>query len=66
MTHALILDSDVLIDYLRSRAEAVEFLESRLEPLLISAVTVAELYAGVREGKERKGLFWISSSARSR
>jgi predicted nucleic acid-binding protein len=53
MAYALLLDSDVLIDYLRSRAEAVEFLEARLEPLLISAVTVAELYAGVREGKER-------------
>lgn len=56
MPGALILDSDVLIDYLRGRAEAVEFLElleQRLEPLLVSSVTVAELYAGVRKGREQ-------------
>jgi|SRR5690349_21691640 len=56
MPDALMLDTDVLIDYLRDRAEAVEFLEERLESLLVSAVTVAELYAGVREGKERSSL----------
>jgi predicted nucleic acid-binding protein len=56
MPDALMLDTDVLIDYLRDRAEAVEFLEERLELLLVSAVTVAELYAGVREGKERSAL----------
>ncbi|HEV2880262.1 MAG TPA: type II toxin-antitoxin system VapC family toxin [Pyrinomonadaceae bacterium] len=53
MAERLLLDTDVLIDYLRGRAEAVSYLESRTEPLLISAITVAELYAGVREGAER-------------
>jgi predicted nucleic acid-binding protein len=32
---------------------AVVYLESLPEPLLVSAITVAELYSGVREGKER-------------
>jgi predicted nucleic acid-binding protein len=48
-----LIDTSVLIDYLRDRGEAVRFLESLEPPLLISAMTVAELYAGVREGDER-------------
>ncbi|BDA73460.1 hypothetical protein RIVM261_037260 [Rivularia sp. IAM M-261] len=31
-------------------------MENRTEFLLVSAITVAELYGGVREGKERKAL----------
>ncbi|HEY0783196.1 MAG TPA: type II toxin-antitoxin system VapC family toxin [Thermoanaerobaculia bacterium] len=52
----LLFDTDVLIDYLRGEKAAVQLLEDRLEPLLISAITVAELFAGVREGKERASL----------
>lgn len=53
MTSSLLFDTDVLIDYLRSRPEAVVYLESLREPLAISTVTVAELYAGVRQGHEQ-------------
>jgi len=53
MARNLLIDTDVLIDYLTAREEAVAFLESQLLPLCISSITVAELYAGVREGKER-------------
>src|SRR5690348_1204635 len=56
MATPLLIDTDVLIDYLRGRAEAVTYLEGLQEPLLVSAVTVAELYAGVREGAERTAL----------
>lgn len=56
MSSRLLVDTDVLIDYLRSHPAAVEYLESRSETLLVSAVTVAELYAGVREGQERSAL----------
>jgi hypothetical protein len=56
MSERLLLDTDVLIDYLRGRPDAVSYLESLTEPLLISAITVAELYAGVREGAERIAL----------
>ena len=52
----LLIDTDVLIDYLRGRPEAVSYLESLAETLLISAVTIAELYAGVRDGAERNAL----------
>jgi predicted nucleic acid-binding protein len=56
MAASLLIDTDVLIDYLRGRAEAVTYLEGLQEPLLVSAITVAELYAGVREGAERTAL----------
>lgn len=49
----LLIDTDVLIDYLRDRAESVQYLESLTPPMAVSAVTVAELYAGVRDGTER-------------
>ena len=49
----LLIDTDVLIDYLRDRAEAVAYLESLTPPLSVSAITVAELYAGVQDGDER-------------
>lgn len=49
----LLIDTDVLIDYLRDQAESVSYLERLTPPLSVSAVTVAELYAGVRDGAER-------------
>lgn len=49
----LLIDTDVLIDYLRDQAESVRYLEGLTPPLSVSAVTVAELYAGVRDGAER-------------
>jgi predicted nucleic acid-binding protein len=56
MAELLLLDTDLLIDYLRGRTEAVTYLEGRTESLLISAITVAELYAGVQDGAERTKL----------
>lgn len=56
MADRLLVDTDVLIDYLRGHADAVAWLEEVTEPLLISVVTVAELFAGVREGAERLAL----------
>jgi len=51
-----LLDTDVVIDYLRQLPQAVEFIKTRQERPLISVVTVGELYAGVREGAERTEL----------
>ena len=54
MAQKYLVDTNILIDYLRGLDGAVNFLEKIEEPLCISSLTVAELYAGVREGKERK------------
>ena len=52
----LLVDTDVLIDYLRDHPDAVAYLDAVSDRLLISAMTIAELYAGVREGAERVAL----------
>lgn len=56
MPERLLIDTDVLIDYLRANADAVSYLENLHEVPLISVITVAELHAGVREGSERTAL----------
>jgi predicted nucleic acid-binding protein len=57
MTNKWLIDTDILIDYLRGLPQAVTFLEDAVQSTCyISSVTIAELYAGVREGKERQVL----------
>ena len=53
MDERLLFDTDVLIDYLRDLPEAVSYLEAQSGILCTSAVSAAELWAGVREGGER-------------
>lgn len=56
-----LLDSTVLIDALRLRVEAVEFLNrSRTRPFLPTMV-MAEVYSGIREGRKRLAMErWVS------
>jgi len=56
MPGTLLLDTDVLIDYLRGQAKAVAFIDGLTDDQILSAITVAELYAGVRDGPERTAL----------
>jgi predicted nucleic acid-binding protein len=56
MADRYLIDSDVLIDYSRRYPAAVEFLRGLNARPVISAVTLAELYAGVSEGRERQDL----------
>jgi predicted nucleic acid-binding protein len=56
MAERLLLDTDVLVEYLRGRAEAIEYLESLEHDLFVSVVSVAELFAGVRGGEEERSL----------
>jgi predicted nucleic acid-binding protein len=56
MTPPLLLDTNVIIDHLRGRANAVAFVRTLAAPVLTSVVVVAELYAGVRDGAERAQL----------
>lgn len=54
MSTPLLIDTNILIDYLREKEDAKVFLEGLKETPLISAITVAEVYAGAREGEERR------------
>jgi predicted nucleic acid-binding protein len=52
----LLIDTDVLIEYLRGRSEAVEYLEGLTSDLYLSVISVAELFARVRDDEEEKSL----------
>jgi len=56
MTKRLLLDTDVLIDFLRGQPQAVQLMEDTDCEFHVSAVSVAELYVGVRDGREREVL----------
>ncbi len=53
---AMLLDTCILIDYMRQIPEAREHIRSISGLLPISLVTVIELYGSVREGRERRQL----------
>ena len=56
MAQFILIDTGVLIDYLRGHPQAAHWLESLNQPLCISTITIAELYAGVRNDQERETL----------
>jgi len=56
MAAPFLIDTDVAIDYLRGNADAIAYIEGLSGNNFISAITVAELYAGVRDGAERTAL----------
>ena len=56
MVERLLIDTDVLIEYLRGRDRAVEYLEGLHADLYVSAVSIAELFAGVRGEEEEASL----------
>ena len=56
MKSRVLIDTDVAIDYLRGQAAARDVLEREPRPIVLSALSVAELFAGVREGAERPRL----------
>ena len=47
-----LLDTDVLIDFLRGHEPAVSFVENNADRIILSSIVVAELYAGVRGGEK--------------
>ncbi len=56
MAGRLLIDTDVLIEYLRGRREAVEYLEGLTSELYLSVISVAELFVGVKGDEEEKSL----------
>ena len=51
MTRKLLIDTDVLVDFLCGFPMAVKYLKSHLEEIIISAIAVAELYAGTKDSE---------------
>lgn len=57
-----LLDTDVLIDYLRKHPKAAALFDKLPDDCAVCAISVAELHAGVREGVERDALNILLSS----
>ncbi len=50
----ILIDTCILIDYLKKEAKATNYIESLKSPPYISVITIAELLTGSRNIKERK------------
>lgn len=52
MPKPILADTDVMVDFLRGRPEAVAWVRTHADRIVLSCVTVAELFAGVRGDTE--------------
>ena len=48
MPRPFLVDTDILIDYLRGRPTAIRFVTDHADRVIVSVMSVAELHAGVR------------------
>ena len=53
MTKSILLDTDILVDFLRGHDKAVTFVTAHSDRIVLSAVVVAELYSGVKGDAEK-------------
>ena len=56
MAGPLLLDTDVLVDFLRGYSQGVLFVNAHADRIILSSIVVAELYAGVRGDDEQTAL----------
>jgi predicted nucleic acid-binding protein len=49
---AILLDTDVLVDFLRGHAVAVAYVKAQADRIILSSIVAAELYAGVRDDED--------------
>jgi len=56
MPERYLLDTDIIIEYLRGQRKAVAYLEALEGALYLSAITVAELFSGVKGEEEEQAL----------
>ena len=60
----MLVDTDVLIDYLKGNPLAVDFLEQNIDQVSVCSMTIAELYQGIRNKREREILDLFVSELR--
>ena len=56
MEGAILLDTDVLVDFFRGYSKAVAFVNAHSDQIILSSIVVAELYAGVKGDAEQVAL----------
>ena len=57
MIGAILLDTDILVDFLRGNNKAEAFIATQADRIILSAIVVAELYAGVKG--DANGRLWM-------
>ena len=53
MARSILLDTDILVDFLRGHSKAMAFVKSSSARIILSTIVVAELYAGVKGDAEQ-------------
>jgi len=53
MAGPLLLDTDILVDFLRGHSKAMAFVNANSARIILSTLVVAELYAGVKGDAEQ-------------
>ncbi len=56
MPDHILVDTDVVVDFLRGDPQAIELIRANSGRIVLSAITVAELYAGVKGDREKQVL----------
>ena len=56
MAKPVLVDTDVMVDFLRGHPKAVALLQACSNRIILSSIVVAELYAGVRGADELSAL----------
>jgi len=56
MPRPILLDTDVLVDFFRGQSKAVAFINAHSDRIILSAVVVAELFAGAKGSTEEGSL----------
>ena len=52
MSKNILIDTDIVIDFLRGDRQAISYFRAKSKLISFSSVTVAEIYTGIREYKE--------------
>jgi len=53
MAGGFLLDTDVLVDFLRGESKAVAFVNAHSGRIILSSIVIAELYAGAKDEEEQ-------------
>ena len=56
MEGAILLDTDVLVDFFRGHSKAVGFVNDHSDQIILSSIVIAEMYAGVKGDAEQTAL----------
>lgn len=54
MKKQILVDTDVIVDFLRGYTKAIAYVENHSAEIVLSSIVVAELYAGVRDDERAR------------